>query len=189
MLAYFILVSVVVKDSVVDLDDSLKSLDVPSFQSIKGDLVPLADYSGQVIFVGCTAFFYGITKQYRAQQDVWDQCKNRKFVGSSALPNDCRGQQAGMESKIKQVCKMNPDVGFPVIFKFDIRGMNAYSFCKLVAQKVGSLAKLRWNFHKFLISRNGRLAEGLSAPTNTASKKFTQNIEAHLTSAMGNRWA
>jgi glutathione peroxidase len=141
LLAYFILVSVVVKDSVVDLDDSLKSLDVLSFQSIKGDLVPLADYSGQVIFVGRTASFYGITKQYRAHQDVWDQCKNRGLVGSSALPNDCWDQQPGMESKIKKVCKLNPGVGFPVTSKFDIRGKNAHPFCKLVAQKAGSLAK------------------------------------------------
>jgi glutathione peroxidase len=188
LLAYLILVSVVVKDSAVDLDDSLKSLDVPSFQSIKGDLVPLADNCGQVIFVGRTASFYGVTKQYRAYQDIWGQCKNGRFAGSSALSKDCRDQQPGMESMIKKICKVNPGVGFPVMSKFDIRGMNVHSFCKLVAQTLGSLAKPRWNFHKFLISRNGRLAEGLSAPTNTASKKFTQNIEAHLTSATGNRW-
>ena len=186
MLAYFILVSVVVKGSEVDLDDSLKSVNVICFQQIKGDLVPSRDYFGQVIFVGRTASFYGITKQYRAHQDVWDQCKNRGSVGSSALPNYCRDQKPGMESNIEKICKLNPGVGFPLTSKFDIRGKNAHPFCKLVAQKAGSLAKPRWKFHKYLISRNGRLAEGLSAPTNTASKKFTQNIEAHLTSARGN---
>lgn len=151
-----------------------------AFTSIEGEPLPLSAFEGQVVLVVNTASRCGFTGQYADLQSVWQSYRDRGLVVLGVPSNDFGGQEPGTEAEIKTFCEVNFDVDFPMTAKVKVTGGGAHPFYKWAAQELGALAKPRWNFHKYLIGRDGRLTDWFSTPTAPTSRKVRRAIEAQL---------
>ena len=155
-----------------------------AFTSIEGRPLPLADFRGKVVLVVNTASQCGFTRQYADLQAVWEGYRERGLVVLGVPSNDFGGQEPGTEEEIKTFCEVNFDVDFPMTSKVHVKGDDIHPFYEWAAGQVGMAGVPRWNFHKYLIGPDGRLADWFSTPTAPTSGKVTRAIEAQLSQAV-----
>jgi len=151
-----------------------------SFTSIEGEPLPLTAFKGKTLLVVNTASFCGFTRQYSALQDLWQRYRDRGFVVLGVPSNDFGGQEPGSESEIKQFCEVNFSVDFPLTTKEHVTGDSAHPFYKWASRELGVAAQPRWNFHKYLVSPDGRLVDWFATATSPTSEKVLEAVEAHL---------
>lgn len=151
-----------------------------SARAIDGTDVDLATYDGQVLLVVNTASQCGFTGQYSGLQELHDSYEDQGFSVLGFPCDQFGGQEPGSEEEIASFCERNFGVSFPLFAKVDVNGDNAHPvFQWLRKQKSGLLGnKIRWNFTKFLVDRNGKVI-GRYAPT-TPPEKITGDIEKAL---------
>lgn len=151
-----------------------------SARAIDGTEVDLATYDGQVLLVVNTASQCGFTGQYSGLQELHDSYEAQGFSVLGFPCDQFGGQEPGSEDEIASFCERNFGVSFPLFAKVDVNGDNAHPvFQWLRKQKSGLLGnKIRWNFTKFLVDRNGKVI-GRYAPT-TPPEKITGDIEKAL---------
>jgi len=154
-----------------------------SFQTIEGQPLPLSAYTGKVLMVVNTASFCGFTRQYKSLQEVWDRYRNQGLVVLGVPSNDFGGQEPGSLSEIKQFCELNYGIDFPMTTKIRVRGKAAHPFYQWAAQQMGAQAKPRWNFHKYIVGRDGRLAAWFASSTKPSAKRVSKAIEKQLSVA------
>ena len=94
--------------------------------------------------------------------------------------NNFGNQEPGSEEQIKEFCEVNFQVNFPMTSKVDVKGTNAHPFYSCAATKMGSMSVPRWNFHKYLISTEGKLVDWFSSTTSPMSSKVIEAIEQQL---------
>ena len=131
--------------------------------TLAGDRVDLASYDGQVVLVVNTASQCGFTPQYAGLQELYERYAARGF-SVLGFPCDQFGhQEPGTEGEIAAFCERNYGVTFPMFAKVDVNGEDAHPVYQwLRAEKGGLLGdRVRWNFTKFLVGRDGRVL-GLS---------------------------
>ncbi|KJG05967.1 glutathione peroxidase [Photobacterium angustum] len=126
-------------------------------KALSGEELSLSDYEGKVILVVNTASKCGFTPQYEALQALYEKYRDQGLVILGFPCNQFGGQEPDGESQIKQECLINYGVTFPMFSKVDVKGRDAEPvFSYLVKQLPGLLGKdIKWNFTKFLISREG----------------------------------
>lgn len=126
-------------------------------KALSGEVLSLSDYEGKVILVVNTASKCGFTPQYEALQALYEKYRDQGLVILGFPCNQFGGQEPGGESQIKQECLINYGVTFPMFSKVDVKGRDAEPvFSYLVKQLPGLLGNdIKWNFTKFLISREG----------------------------------
>ncbi len=151
-----------------------------AFRAIEGGEMPLTRFKGNAILVVNTASQCGFTPQYAKLQELWRRYRDRGLVVLGVPSNDFGGQEPGSEADIKKFCTVNFDVDFPLAAKETVKGDGAHPFYKWAAAELGAIAVPRWNFHKYLIAPDGRLADWFSTPTDPLSAKVTAAIEALL---------
>ena len=142
--------------------------------------MPLAKFSGKAVLIVNTASRSGFTRQYEALQDLWQRYEARGLVVLGVPSNDFGGQEPGTESEIKTFCEVNFDVNFPLTEKVIVKGVGAHPFYQWAGSKFGAIAKPRWNFHKYLITPNGHLADWFSSVTSPISSRVIRAVEANL---------
>lgn len=150
------------------------------FTSIEGEALPLRAFAGQAVLLVNTASRCGFTGQYADLQVLWERFRARGLVVLGVPSNDFGGQEPGSESEIKEFCEVNFDVDFPMTAKVHVKGPDAHPFYRWAAQELGALAKPRWNFHKYLISPDGRLVDWFSTVTSPSSGRVLKAIESQL---------
>ena len=150
------------------------------FKTIEGEHLPLSAFSGKAILVVNTASFCGFTSQYSALQGVWQRYQGQGLVVLGVPSDDFGGQEPGTETEIKSFCQVNFDINFPLTEKTRVKGQAAHPFYKWAAAELGLVAKPRWNFHKYLVTPDGRLANWFSTPTSPLSARVIKAIEAIL---------
>ena len=155
------------------------------FTSIDGQPLPMKSFSGKAVLLVNTASRCGFTPQYDALQAVWQRYRDRGLVVLGVPSNDFGNQEPGTEAEIKQFCEVNFNVDFPMTSKVHVKGEEAHPFYRWAAQELGFDAKPRWNFHKYLISPDGRLVDWFSTPTSPTSEPVLRAIEAQLPKAAG----
>ncbi|MBT0587207.1 glutathione peroxidase [Alteromonas oceanisediminis] len=132
-----------------------------------GELKSLSDYKGNVLLVVNTASKCGFTPQYGGLQALYDEFKDDGFE-VLGFPCDQFGhQEPGEDSEIKQFCSLNFNVSFPLFKKIKVNGDNAAPLFNTLKQAAPGLlgsTRIKWNFTKFLINRDGRVV-GRFAPT------------------------
>ena len=153
-----------------------------SFVSIDGEDMPLATFAGKAILVVNTASRCGFTRQYDGLQKIWEDYRERNLVVLGVPSNDFGGQEPGIESEIKSFCEINFSIDFPMTAKTGVKGDGAHPFYRWAAQEMGSLAKPRWNFHKYLVAPNGTLVDWFLSPTSPTSNKMRAAVEKVLPS-------
>ena len=146
------------------------------FNSIDGSLIKLNKYREKVIVVVNVASRCGYTTQYEDLQKLWSEYKRKNLVILGVPTNNFR-QEPGNNKEIKNFCETNFGITFPMTEKINVIGKNAHPFYKWARKDYGIGAIPKWNFHKIIIGRDGKVAETFSSITKPSSKKFIKVIE------------
>jgi len=154
-----------------------------SFTSIGGDPMPLSQYAGKVLLVVNTASLCGFTPQYQGLQALWQDHRERGLVVIGAPSNDFGGQEPKSEGEIKDFCQGAFGVNFPLTEKIKVKGPDAHPFYQWARETGGEKLAPRWNFHKYLISADGKLVGAFSTRTKPQAGELTDAIEQQLAAA------
>jgi glutathione peroxidase len=138
-------------------------------QTLDGKPAPLGDYRGKVLLIVNTASKCGFTPQYEGLEALYRKFKDRGLVILGFPCNQFGAQEPGDAAEIANFCSLTYDVSFPMMGKIDVNGPKAHPlYAWLKGEKKGILGTegIKWNFTKFLIDREGKVA-GRFAPTAT----------------------
>jgi glutathione peroxidase len=151
-----------------------------AFQSIDGAPMPLDRWRGKVLLIANTASFCGYTHQYEGLQKLWERYEGRGLVVIGVPSNDFGGQEPKAESEIAEFCKGAFNVTFPLTSKLTVTGAAPHPFYRWARAALGAPAAPRWNFHKYLVGRDGKLIAGFGSATAPLSSKLVEAIEKAL---------
>jgi glutathione peroxidase len=129
-----------------------------SFPALSGDDISLAEFTGRPLLVVNTASLCGYTPQYAGLQQLWTEFGGRGLAMVGVPSNDFGGQEPGGATEIAETAQHQYGVTFPIAAKAVVTGANAHPFYKWAAQARPNEVP-RWNFHKYLIGRDGYIAE------------------------------
>ena len=146
------------------------------FNSIDGGQINLDNYREKVIVIVNVASRCGFTNQYEDLQDIWSNYKEKDLVVVGIPTNNFR-QEPGSNKEIKDFCETNFNINFPMSEKLDVIGNNAHPFYKWAKKNYGKGAIPKWNFHKIIIGKDGKVVTTFSSITRPSSKKFINTIE------------
>ena len=146
------------------------------FKGIDGNLIKLDNYKNKVIVVVNVASRCGYTPQYEDLQTLWSTYKDKNLVVLGVPTNNFR-QEPGSNKEIKDFCETNFGITFPMTEKINVIGSNSHPFYKWARKDYGIGAIPKWNFHKIIIGKEGRIEETFSSITKPISKKFIKTIE------------
>jgi glutathione peroxidase len=148
--------------------------------AIDGTETDLATYEGRVVLVVNTASQCGFTSQYQGLQQLQDEYGDRGFTVLGFPCDQFGGQEPGTDDEIASFCERTFGVDFPLFAKVDVNGDGAHPlFAWLRQEKSGLLGgKIKWNFTKFLIGRDGRVVDRFG-PT-TKPERIAADIERVL---------
>jgi len=127
-------------------------------KTIDGANVALSDYQGKVLLIVNVASKCGFTPQYKGLETLYRQYKARGFEILAFPCNQFGGQEPATEPEIKQFCRSEYDVTFPIFSKIDVNGQGAHPLYRFLEdQRPGVLGtkRIKWNFTKFLVDRRG----------------------------------
>ena len=149
-----------------------------SVAKINGEPQSLSAYRGQVLLVVNTASACGFTPQYAGLEELWRAYRDQGLVVLGFPSNDFGGQEPGSESDIQTFCSRNYDVTFPLFSKLKVKGGAGQSalFAFLTAKKGAP----QWNFHKYLIGKNGEVLGAFPSRVTPDDPKLRAAIEQTL---------
>ncbi len=146
------------------------------FNNIDGNNINLNDYKNKVIVVVNVASRCGFTPQYSDLQKVWEDYKDKNVIIIGVPTNNFK-QEPGSNKEIKDFCETNFNINFPMTEKIDVIGKNAHPFFKWARENYGNGAIPKWNFHKIIVGKDGKVANTFSSITRPSSEKFRKAIE------------
>tara|TARA_B110000211_G_scaffold48008_1_gene51924 strand:- start:2018 stop:2563 length:546 start_codon:yes stop_codon:yes gene_type:complete len=149
------------------------------FKSIDGNIININEYKGRVLVVVNVASRCGFTNQYKDLQELWSTYKEEGLV-VIGVPSDNFRQEPGTNKEIKNFCETTFGIDFPITEKVDVIGDNAHPFFLWAKKNYGSSSIPKWNFHKIIIGRNGKVSDTFASITNPSSKKFISSIKKEL---------
>lgn len=151
-----------------------------AFTSIDGKPMPLSDFRGKVLLVVNTASFCGFTKQYEALQALNAKYEAQGFNVIGVPSNDFGGQEPKTAGEIKEFCEGMFGVTFPLTDKNVVTGDAAHPFYTWAREELGWLNAPKWNFHKYLVGRDGKLVTAFYSQTAPDSDKLVKAVEAEI---------
>jgi glutathione peroxidase len=150
-----------------------------SFTDIDGKPLPLSAYRGKVVLIVNTASQCGFTPQYAELQQLYETYKDRGLVVLGVPSDNFGGQEPDDEKAIKKFTSEKFHITFPLASKTDVAGDKAHPFYAWAAKQPNSGllgATPRWNFHKFLIGRDGQLLDSFVSTVLPASTTITDAL-------------
>ena len=153
-----------------------------SFAALEGGDIKLADYTGKPILVVNTASLCGFTPQYAGLQQLWTRYHARGLMIVGVPSNDFGGQEPGGVSDIIQTAHADYGVAFPLTAKTEVKGKSPHPFYRWAAAE-RPLETPRWNFHKYLIGRDGYLKAAFNSAVEPTDPIIIAAIEKELTAA------
>jgi len=151
-----------------------------AFTSIDGKPMPLSDFKGKVLLVVNTASFCGFTKQYEALQALDAKYQSQGFHVIGVPSNDFGGQEPKAAGEIKEFCEGMFGVTFPLTDKVVVSGDGAHPFYAWARDQLGWLNAPKWNFHKYLVGRDGKLVTSFYSSTAPDADRLVKAVEAEL---------
>ena len=148
-------------------------------ESISGEIIDLSKYKNKVILIVNTASYCGFTKQYGELQQLWDQYRSKGLV-VFGVPSNSFNQEKKNDEDVKKFCEVNFDISFPLSSITEVKGENAHELFKWAADNHGKSAIPKWNFHKILINKEGKVEDTYSSFTKPLSNKIIKKIESIL---------
>ena len=151
-----------------------------NIKSIDGNNLELSTYKNKAILLVNVASNCGFTKQYSDLQQLWEKYGDKGLIVLGVPSNQFGGQEPGSNQEIKKFCEVNFNVNFPMTDKVDVKGTLAHPIFLWAKENYGSSAIPKWNFHKILINKDGKIQDTYSSLTKPTSKKITDEIEKIL---------
>ena len=148
--------------------------------SISGDDLNLSKLKGKTILLVNVASNCGFTKQYEDLQNLYDSYKNKGLIVIGMPSNQFGGQEPGSETEIKKFCETNFNITFQMTSKHDVKGDNAHPIYIWAKETFGKSTVPKWNFHKILINKEGKVEDTFASFTNPMSKKIINKLEEIL---------
>jgi glutathione peroxidase len=133
-----------------------------SFTGLEGGDIRLSDYVGKPILIVNTASLCGYTPQYAGLQQLWTRYRERGLMIIGVPSNDFGSQEPGSVTDIMKTAHEDYGVSFPLAAKVEVKGKDAHPFYKWAAVE-RPLETPRWNFHKYLVGRDGHVAAVFSS--------------------------
>tara|TARA_B110000037_G_C16900235_1_gene415890 strand:- start:192 stop:704 length:513 start_codon:yes stop_codon:yes gene_type:complete len=162
------------------ISDNSKTLFDFKINTIDGEELNLSSFKGQTILLVNVASNCGFTKQYDDLQKLYDIYKDRGLVVFGIPSNQFGGQEPGSNSEIKDFCETNFNITFPITTKYDVKGNNAHPIYIWAKETYGKSTIPKWNFHKILINKNGKIEDTYASFTKPMSKKIIKRLEEIL---------
>ncbi|MEM1320415.1 MAG: glutathione peroxidase [Bacteroidota bacterium] len=160
-----------------------KSIHQFSVKNLKGEPVSLADYEGKVLLIVNTASRCGFTPQLKQMEELYQAYKDRGFE-ILAFPSNNFGAQEPLEGEaIQEFCDLNFRTTFPLFDKVHVKGPEVSELFAFLADKSRNgktSSRPRWNFHKYLIDKDGRVADFFYSFTKPTAGRVKKAIEGLL---------
>lgn len=147
------------------------------FKDLDGSTLNLSEYKAKIIVVINVASQCGFTSQYEDMQKVWEKYQKKGVVIIGVPSNDFGNQEPGSNKEIKNFCEAKFGISFPMTEKVSVKGSEAHPFYIWARENHGRSAIPKWNFHKIIIDKNGKIAETFASITNPSSKKFIKALD------------
>jgi len=151
-----------------------------SFNDLDGENLNLSSFKNKVIVIVNVASECGFTNQYEDMQKIWENYQRKGLVMIGVPSNDFGNQEPGNSKEIKNFCEAKFGITFPMTEKIIVKGKNSHPFYVWAKENHGNSAIPKWNFHKIIIGKNGKVIDTFTSITNPTSKKFIKVIEKAL---------
>ena len=150
------------------------------FVDLDGSSLNLSEHKDKVIVVINVASQCGFTNQYEDMQKVWEKYQKRGMLMLGVPSNDFGNQEPGDNKEIKNFCESKFGITFPITEKVSVKGENAHPFYRWAKDNYGKSAIPKWNFHKIIIDKKGKVHDTFASITNPSSKRFIKSLEKAL---------
>jgi glutathione peroxidase len=151
-----------------------------SIKNIDNEIMNLSKFKGKTVLLVNVASNCGFTKQYTGLQTLYEKYKKKDFIVLGVPSNQFGGQEPGSNNEIKNFCETNFNITFPITNKVDVKGDNAHSLYKWAKENHGSSTVPKWNFHKILINKEGKIQDTFNSFIAPLSDKIIKQIELTL---------
>ncbi len=148
-------------------------------ESITGEVIDLNEFQNKVVLITNTASYCGFTKQYSDLQKLWQKYKEEGLI-VLGVPSNSFNQEKSNEKDVKDFCEVNFNINFPMTKITEVKGDDAHEIFKWAKKNYGKSAVPKWNFHKILINKKGKVEDTFASFTNPMSNKITSKIESLL---------
>ena len=162
------------------MSDSSKTFFDFKINSINGEELDLSSFKGKTTLLVNVASKCGFTNQYDDLQKLYDDFKDKGLIVIGIPTNQFGGQEPGSEKEIKNFCKTNFNITFPMTSKYEVKGNNAHPIYIWAKDSYGKSTVPKWNFHKILINKNGKIEDTFASFTGPLSNKVVKKIEEIL---------
>lgn len=165
-----------------------ESLHEVKLKDIDGKDVTLGDYKGKTLLIVNVASKCGLTKQYAGLEALYQKYRDQGLVVLGFPCNQFGGQEPGTNEEIQQFCSMNFNVTFPLFDKVEVNGENRSPLYDLLAGEDSPFpGKIKWNFTKFLVGRDGTILQRFGPRVAPDSPEMVAAIEASLAAEYATR--
>jgi glutathione peroxidase len=151
-----------------------------SINGLNSETINLSKFKGKTILLVNVASNCGFTKQYTGLQTLYDNYKDKGFMVIGVPSNQFGGQEPGSNKEIKDFCETNFSITFPITDKVDVKGKNVHALYKWAKENYGNSAVPKWNFHKILINKEGKIQNTFNSFIAPLSDKIIKQIELAL---------
>ncbi|MDB3904783.1 glutathione peroxidase [Candidatus Pelagibacter sp.] len=162
------------------MSDNSKTLFDFKINSINGGELDLTSFKGKTILLVNVASKCGFTNQYDDLQNLYDNFKDKGLIVIGIPTNQFGGQEPGSEKEIKNFCETNFNITFPMTSKYEVKGANAHPIYIWAKDTFGKSTVPKWNFHKILINKDGKIEDTFASFTGPLSNKVVKKIEQIL---------
>ena len=151
-----------------------------SIKDINNEVINLNDFKGKTVLLVNVASKCGFTKQYSELQTLYEKYKDKNFIILAIPSNQFGGQEPGSNEEIKNFCETNFNITFPITDKVNVKGDNAHDIYKWANVNYGKSTIPKWNFHKILINKEGKIQNTFNSFIAPLSNKIIKQIELIL---------
>ena len=151
-----------------------------NIKDISGEELNLSVFKGKTVLLVNVASKCGFTKQYGDLQSLYEKYKDQGLVVVGVPSNQFGGQEPGSNKEIKDFCETNFNITFPMTDKVDVKGENVHKLYLWAKENHGSSTVPKWNFHKILINKEGKVEDTFNSFVKPLSKKIIEKIELIL---------
>ena len=140
----------------------------------------MSQFKGKTILLVNVASKCGFTKQYSDLQSLYEKYREQGLIVVGIPSNQFGEQEPGSNKEIKDFCETNFNITFPMTDKVDVKGKNAHELYMWAKENYGSSTVPKWNFHKILINKEGKVQDTFNSFVGPLSKKIINEIEQIL---------
>ena len=150
-----------------------------SFKDLDGEELKLSDFKNKVIVITNVASKCGFTSQYEDLQTLWEKYQEKGLV-VIGVPSNSFNQELDSNKEVKNFCEAKFGISFLMMQIVEVKGDNAHPFYVWAKENHGGDAIPKWNFHKIIIGKDGKVFKTFSSMINPTSKKLIDSIETAL---------